>query len=73
LYEIGEKQGKKIDKKVMVSVGRLGGNEVQFVKAYTSELEITMRVIGNKEEQLRTIDEMNLKYRHPLDTGTALV
>jgi hypothetical protein len=32
-----------------------------------------MRVIGSKEEQNKTIDEMNMKYRYPLDTGTALV
>ena len=32
-----------------------------------------MRVIGNKEEQARTIEDMNLKYRYPLDTGTPLV
>lgn len=32
-----------------------------------------MRVIGNKEEQIRTINDMNLKYRYPLDTGTPLV
>ena len=55
-------------------MGRLmGSNEVQLVKAYTSDIEITMRVIGNKEEKLRTIDEMNLKYRFPLETGTSLV
>ena len=32
-----------------------------------------MKIIGNKEEQERTIDEMNLKYQYPMVTGTALV
>jgi len=36
-------------------------------------MEVTMKIIGNKEEQERTIDEMNLKYQYPMVTGTALV
>lgn len=46
---------------------------MQFVKAFTDDIEITLRVIGNKEEQFKTIDDMNMKYRFPIDTGTALV
>lgn len=55
LIEIGQRQGKLV-KKMMISVGRLGGNEVQLVKAYTPDCQIMMRVIGDKEEQMRTID-----------------
>ncbi len=72
LIEIGERQTTHT-KKALISVGRLGGNEVQFVKAYISDFEITMKVIGNKDEKLRTVDEMNLKYRYPLETGTPMV
>ena len=32
-----------------------------------------MKIIGNKEEQLKIIDEMNLKYKYPLDTGTPFI
>jgi hypothetical protein len=32
-----------------------------------------MRIIGDKEEQIKTIDDMNMKYRYPIEVGTSLV
>ena len=43
------------------------------MKAYAGDLEVTMRIISSKEEKIKTVDEMNLKYRYPLETGTAMV
>ena len=41
--------------KILVNMGRLGGNEVQLVRASNKDIELTIRVIGSKEEQQNVV------------------
>ena len=68
-----DNKDEKIVRKALVNLGRLGGNEVQLVRASSKDLEITLRVIGSKEEQTNIVEEMNTKYRYPMDIGTPII
>jgi hypothetical protein len=59
--------------KTFVNISKLKINDNMAVKASSDELEIILNIISNEEDKKRTIDDMNFKYRYPIDINLPLV
>ena len=70
--KMGE-SGKKVETKAFVNISKVKVENDQFIRIKTDEVEILAKVIKNEESKKKVIDEMNFKYRYPLDIDYPLV